>query len=154
MAAKKFKFRLDPLLSLREHREQERQKEHAAMVAEVQIQKQGLGSIDNKRLSTFDHQRARMVGRLSLAEALVCSRYLVKLKRDRMAGVEMLHALEKTAEQKRQELVKAARDRKIFELLKDKQKLRHRQEFEQLEQKDLDEVAVSSFRQKKKRGLS
>jgi flagellar export protein FliJ len=72
----------------------------------------------------------------------------MKLKRQRMAGVELLHALEKEAEQKRQKLVEASKDRKIFELLKEKQQLRHRQDIEKQDQKELDEVAVGSFRRK------
>ena len=84
-----------------------------------------------------------------MAEALICSRYLVKLKRERMAGVELLHALEKGAEQKRQELVIAARDRKTFELLREKQKLRHHTGIEKQDQKELDEVAIGMFRRKK-----
>lgn len=148
MAAKKFKFRLRPLLKLREHREKERQKEHAAAVGEVKKQKSHIDSIDTDRIGTFDCQRRRLTGSLSVAEALVCSRYLVKLKRERMAGVELLHALEKGTEQKRQELVIAARERKTFELLREKQKLRHDQGIEKQDQKELDEVAIGLFRRK------
>ncbi len=149
MAAKKFKFRLNPLLKLREHREKERKKEHAAAADEVQKHKQHLDALDTKRIETLDHQRERLTGRLSVAEALVFSRYIMKLKRQRMAGTELLHALEKEAELKRQKLVEAARDRKIFDLLKEKQQLRHRQEIEKQDQKELDEVAVSPFQRPK-----
>ena len=152
MPAKKFKFRLDPLLKLREHREKERQKDHSVAVGEVLRQKGCISSLDADRVSTLDHQRKRLSGRISTAEALVGSRYLMKLKRRRLAGVELLHALEKDAEQKRRKLVEAARDRKIFELLKEKRQLRHRQKIEKQDQKELDEVAVGPFQRKIKPG--
>ena len=145
MAAKKFKFRLDPLLNLRKHREKERQKEHAVVVDEVQKQKQLNGNLDTARVDTLDYQRSRLDGRLSVPEALICSRYIMKLKRQRMAGNELLYALQKDAEKKRAKLVEAARDRKIFEKLKEKQQLRHNFEIEKQEQKELDEVAAVSF---------
>ena len=66
----------------------------------------------------------------------------------------VIHALEKEAEQRRQKLVEAAKDRKIFELLKEKRQLRHRQDIEKQDQKELDEVAVGSFRRKKTGGDS
>ncbi len=152
MVAKKFKFRLDPLLKIREHREKERQKEHAAAVGEVRRQKSQIGALDHERIGTLDHQRQKSVGRLSVAEALICSRYLMKLKRERMASVELLHACEEGAEQKRRKLVEAARDRKIFELLKEKQQLRHSREAEKQEQKELDEVAVGSYQRRGNQG--
>ena len=152
MAAKKFKFRLEPLLKIREYREKERQKDHSAAVHEVVKQKQQLQALDHERLATLDHQRQRLIGRLSVAEALVCSRYLVKLKRQRLSGTGLLHGLEREAERKRQELVEAARERKIYELLKEKRRLRYRQEAEKQDQKQLDEVAVVAFRRHKKTG--
>jgi flagellar FliJ protein len=150
MAAKKFKFRLEPLLKIREHREKERQKDHAAAVGKVHEQKDAVEGIDNERISTMDYQRGKSVGRLLIAEALVYSRYLMRLKRERIAGVELLHGLQKEAEQKRQELVEAARERKIFDLLKEKQQQRHREEAEKADQKELDEVAVGAYRRRKK----
>ncbi len=145
MAAKKFKFRLDPLLKLRKHREKERQKEHAVAVGKVQHQKHLNGGLDTSRVETLNYQRSRLHGRLSVAEALICSRYVMKLKGERLAGTEVLHALQKEAERKRAKLVVAARDRKIFEKLREKKQSRHRQEIEKLEQKALDEVATAPF---------
>lgn len=154
MPAKKFKFRLEPLLSIKEHREKQCQKDHAVAASAVDRQKGQIAGIDRDRLETMDYQRQRSVGPLSIAASLASSRFLVKLKRDRMEGTEFLKALEKKAEEKRRILVQAARERKIFERLKEKQSLRFREEAEKAEQKELDEVAVTAFvrRGQKKRG--
>ena len=111
MAAKKFKFRLDPLLKLRKHREKERQKEHAVALSSVQKQQELNGDLDTARVDTLNFQRSLLDGRLSVPEALICSRYVMKLKRERLTGTEVLHALQKEAEKKRAKLVVAARDR-------------------------------------------
>ena len=154
MSAKKFKFRLEPLLKIREHREKERQKEHASATADVQRQRGQIDGIDRERLDTIEYQRLHSLGQLSIASALASSRFLVRLKRDRITGKEFLRALEKKAEQKRQLLVHAARERKIFESLKEKQSVRHVEEANKAEQKVLDEVAVTAFvrRNQNKRG--
>jgi len=149
MAAKKFKFRLAPLLKIREHREKERQREHAAAVDKVLQQKYALEVVDQAKQRTLESQREQLSGRISVAEALIYSRYLMKLKRDRFNGNEVLRGLEKEAERRRARLVQAARERKIFELLKEKQLARYRADLEKADQKELDEVATVGFVRKK-----
>ncbi|RKX23975.1 MAG: flagellar export protein FliJ [Candidatus Zixiibacteriota bacterium] len=151
MSAKKFKFRFEPLLKVRKHTEKERQKQLATSLKEVQDQQGMLTEMDKERLGATERQRTRMCGPISLAETLVYSRFLVKLKRQRLAGAELLHGLEKEAEQRRRKLVEAARERKIYEMLKEKQQFRHRQEMEKTEQKETDEIASSSFLRQRKR---
>jgi flagellar FliJ protein len=148
--AKKFKYRFAPMLKVKEHREKERQKELADALVRVHEQRTRLRQIDGVRLDTMERQRDRLVGAISVAEALVCSRYLMRLKRDRIAGSELLRGLERQSESRRLALVEAARERKIYDMLKDKQQLRHRQQIEKDEQKALDEVATVSFRRKSK----
>jgi len=152
MANKKFKFRLEPLLNIRKHREKERQKEHAEAQARVHHQQSSLQQMDGHRLSTLDAQRERLTGTISVAETLVCSRYLVRLKRDRMAGTELLHGLRKEEDDRRVNLVEAAKQRKIYELLREKQEKRHLEEIRKADQKELDEVAAVSDRRNKEKG--
>ncbi len=139
------------MLKVREHKEKERQKELAEAQGQVVEQKGKLTELDEHRVSTFDHQRKRLVGTISVAETLVCSRYLVRLKRDRIAGSELLRGLEREVENRRQKLVEAAKERKIYELLKEKQKTRHRKAIDKAEQKDLDEVSINVFLRKQKK---
>ena len=142
---KKFEFRLEPLLKVRSHVEKEKQKAHAAAQMSVQNQKAHLSEVESGRQKTIAHQRQVQKKRLSLAELLVCSRYLVKLKKDTMAGNKLLGALEKDAEEKRQELVEASRARKIFEKLKERQQEKYYKEAGAMEAKESDEVANTTF---------
>jgi flagellar FliJ protein len=144
VAMKKFRYRLQTLLKIKDHLEKERQKEHAASIEKVFRQETHLQTLDHKRLSTFDEQRRRMAGTISLADLLVCSRYLVRIKKERIAGNEMLAALEKETELKRQELIEASRERKKYDQLKEKLREKHVLELDKLLNKENDEVAINT----------
>ncbi len=152
MAGKKFKFRFEPMLNVRRHKEKERQKEHAEAVEKVVRQKEQLDRIDNMRLTALKQQRNHLSGSISVAEALVYSRYLMKLRRERLGGAELLHGLQLKAEERRVKLVEAAKERKIFQTLKETWQFKHMQELEKAEQKELDEIGANTDRRRKKKG--
>jgi len=147
---KKFKYRLEALLKMKEHIEKERQKKLAAKIKQVQDKQGELASVDQSRERTFDRQRQEAESNFSVAEMLVISRYLHKLKRDTVVGQELLKALMKEQEQRRQELLEASRERKKYEKLKEKQQKRHHQNTESILTKESDETAVNTYRQKAK----
>ncbi len=142
---KKFKYRLEPLLKVKSHLEKEKQKIHAASLKKVHDQKSHLTDIDRQKTSTSAFQRRTQQGAICLAELLVCSRFMLKLKKDTLAGSEMLRVMETDAEEKRQDLVEASKQRKIYEKLKERQHEKFDRELKDLEQKDADEVANTSF---------
>lgn len=141
---KKFKYRLETMLKLKEHAERERQKDHARAMGDVHRQKVKLAEIGSSRDRAVDYQRRQVQTRLSIATMLSCSRYLLKLKGETMVGREALVSLERTAEKKRQRLVDASRQRRIYERLKEKQKERYYEEIEHIEAVQLDEVALNN----------
>lgn len=142
---KKFKYRLESLLKVKEHLEKEKQKSHAHAMKQVQDQLDALDSIDHTRLQTIDDQRKIMSGRISLAEALIYSRYILKLKKDRLTGDGLLAVYEKAADGKRVELVEASRERKIYDKLKEKLKERYIKNQSHEENKQADETATTCF---------
>jgi len=145
---KKFKYRLEALLKVKEHLERERQKDHGEAVRKVMRQRDQLTDIEKKRLTTYDEQRDVLIGKMSVAEMLVYSRYLMKLKRDQLVGKQLLQALDHEAEEKRIKLVEASREKKVFEKLKERQQKKFNKEVHRLETKEDDETAVVSFRRK------
>ena len=94
---KKFRYRLESLLKVKEHIEREKQKEHAGALSQVHQQQRQLNRIDRSKDTTLNGQRSGMLGRLSVAEMLICSRYLVKLKKDMLSGSELLKVLRQKA---------------------------------------------------------
>ncbi len=145
---KKFKYRLQALLKVKEHIERERQREHASAVQKVHHQSNELDRLDLSRDSNLSQQRDQMKESLLVAEMLVYSRYLARLKRERLAGTELLKVLEEEGESKRTDLVEAAKERRVLEKLKERQMAKHIAEIEQVLTKEGDEIAVTSYRRK------
>ncbi|UCC43441.1 MAG: flagellar export protein FliJ [Candidatus Zixiibacteriota bacterium] len=145
---KKFKFRLESLLKVKEHLERERQKEHAAARERVAHQQDRLSEIDAQRQTTVKQQRQRLTGDISVADLLVCSRFLVKLKSNTLEGTEILRGLEAEADKSRDRLIDASRQKKIYEKLRERQREKHLEEMKRLENKEIDEIATNSRRQK------
>jgi flagellar FliJ protein len=145
---KKFKYRLEALLKVKEHVEKERQKEHAQAVQGVQNQKDALARLDQTKLDTLNKQRDVMQGTMSVAEMLVYGRYLQKLKREKIGGEEVLTAFEKMEKKRREKLLEAARERQIQEKLKEKQFEKHYDAILDAEIKETDEIASNNYRLK------
>jgi len=147
---KKFKYRLETLLKVKTQVEKEKQRQHALTLQKVYDQKNLLTQIDHTRQENMNRQRDYLIGSLSLAEMLIYSRYFLKLKRDTVAGREILIGLEKEEDKKRQDLVQASKERKIYDKLKEKQREKYNAEIELTEKKELDEVATNIYRRNKK----
>lgn len=148
ITVKKFKYRLQALLKIKEHIEKERQKDHAVALQKVYRQNDELDRINGSRQKNLSNQRGQMELHVSVAEMLIYSRYLARLKREQLAGSELLNVLEGEAEGKRVELVAASKDRKILEKLKEKQSAKHLAEIDQALTKESDEIALVSHRRK------
>lgn len=145
---KKFKFRLEPLKKIKEHVEKQRQKEHAVALQRVVAQKDQLDELERSRLGVMTLQREKQgqAGTVSPMELLTYSRYYLKLKRERIAGVEILRGLEIESENKRLKLVEASRQRKIYEKLKERQMEKFNKSTELILGKENDEIAANTVR--------
>ena len=143
---KKFTFRLEPLLKLRVHEENEKQKKFAAAHEKVRRQEDANRHVAENHRSLVDRQRHTLEGPLSTVILQSYARYFRKLKTEQMTGQQMLAVLKRDAEAKRRELVAAARERKKFETLKEKQLERFNAEAARREQKETDETATVTYR--------
>lgn len=146
---KKFNFRLEALLKMKKHIEKEKQKKLAISMKKVLKQKSQLNENDQTNEQVKQRQNNRTVKPFSVAEMLIYSRYIHKLKRDRLMGEQMLNVLEKDEENKRSNLMQAVRERKKYARLKDKQKDKYYQNIQEKINKETDEIAANSFRLKK-----
>jgi len=146
---KKFRYRLQALLKMKEHIEKERQKELATSLIRVQNQQRRLGELEDSRYRSYDRQRAVTAERFSVAEMLVVSRFIHRLKRESVMGAELLKVLKKDEDNKRQHLLEATKERRKYEKLKERQSERHYKEAESTLTKESDEIAISTFRQRK-----
>jgi len=146
---KKFQYRLEPILRLKAHREKEKQKVHAAAVKKIVDQENSLAAIDRDRRANQNDLKNFLTGPLSLFRLSTYSRYFLKLKKDELTGNELLKVFKKNAEEKRLKLVEATRQRKIYEMLKERRHEEYIRDYELVSQKENDEIASQSWQHKK-----
>ncbi len=146
---KKFRYRMEPLLKQRKHIENEKQKILATANKRILEQQNELSEIEVTQKNTCNSQEKKIEHPFSVADMLVYSRYVHKLKKDRMVGGEMLKVLKQDEKQKRKELLQASQERKKYEKLKEIQEEKYYTEFSDEEKKESDEIALNIFRLKK-----
>ena len=137
------------LLKMKEHVEKEKQKILALSQKKVMDQKDNLGETEQKSEKTKESQTLKSKKPFTVAEMLIYSRFIHKLKRDKLLGQQMLNVLEKDEANKRQDLLEAAREKKKYAKLKEKQQEHYYTEIDKDIAKEADEIAVNSFRLKK-----
>ena len=140
--ARRYRFPLASLLRLRERAEEERKKEFAAALQAVRQ--------EEERRERLAADRAALQGDIvQLYKDKAPFIYITATYRDigQLAG-EILRSeitqrqLEEAAEQTRQRLIEAQRDRKAMETLRDRRKEEFDRETERLEQAALDEMSI------------
>lgn len=146
---KKFRFRLEPILRLKEHLEQEKQKAHAEALHRINDQEQRLVSIRADRGKKQSQLRQNLEGSLNISLLSSYNRYFVMLNRNELTGRELLRTFEKNADEKHRELVEATKQRRIYEKLKERHREKHRKAGELLERKEQDEISSQIHQYKK-----
>lgn len=147
---KKFQYRLKALLKMTEFVEKEKQKKLAVSTKKIKNQKNLLTQIEKSRNDTCNIQRKRTENAFSVAELIVISRYIHKLKGDKMMGKELLKVLNEEEKNKRAELLEATKEKKKYEKIKEHQKGKYHKNIESMLIKEIDEIAINSYRLKEK----
>ncbi|HJV22355.1 MAG TPA: flagellar export protein FliJ [Holophagaceae bacterium] len=146
--AKRFHFRLEPLLHLRSAMEKEAERALARALQEEQVLRRNLEEIALARTASFESRRSEAGRYLDLQGWRDAERHLVALeRREHQIRVE-LQLAEGRTEACREALRRAHRDRLSLERLKERRKLQHDQEQDKLEAAQLDELAVMRFRRR------
>jgi len=146
---KKFKYRLETLLKVKEDIEKQKQRDLAATTQKVMQQKNELRKITDQNSLALDEKRNKSKDKILVSEMLIYSRYFMKLKRENVAGLELLRALNKTQEEKRLALLEASKAKKIYEELKERDLEKFNMEIKKILQKESDEIGLNVFRLKK-----
>ncbi|HJV88687.1 MAG TPA: flagellar export protein FliJ [Holophagaceae bacterium] len=146
--AKRFHFRLEPLLHLRSAMEKEAERALARALQEEQVLRRGLKEIALARTASFESRRSEAGRYLDLQGWRDAERHLVALERREHQTRVDLQLAEGRTEACREALRRAHRDRLTLERLKERRKLQHDQEQDKLEAAQLDELAVMRFRRR------
>ncbi len=95
-----------------------------------------------QRSQLIDAERQALTGTLNAGRLNTYSRYYLLLKKQEITAREILGEIRKEVAKRRDILLAATRQRKIYEKLREKHKARFQQEQKLLEQKDNDELGI------------
>ncbi|MFQ5607019.1 MAG: flagellar export protein FliJ [Candidatus Zixiibacteriota bacterium] len=142
---KKFSFRLERLLTLKQRREDQKRQALALARSRVALQSVQLTELERERVRQNTNERARLTGRLNVNLLRGFSRYYHRLKAERYAGERVKQSLDKDAAAKTEELVAASREKRTLENYRDKLKERHDRQEEKTEQAELDDLTSKRY---------
>lgn len=138
----KFRFKLEPVLTLRERAERDRQAELGAIHAERRDLEGQLRGIQDQIRDGKDQWRSSLAGSvnaLAARQTAVASLYL-QARAQRL--VLQLAGVHKRLEAARLALVEASRERRAVELLKEKRRSEWQRELSRAEDAAVDDLAV------------
>jgi flagellar FliJ protein len=144
---RKFTYRFEKILAYRRHLEKQKQRDLAQVQQVEQNQRQKLSDIADDRVRTQGEQASFLVGAIEPRRLSGYSRYYLRLRHQELTGREVLKQISKEVERKRQILIEAARQKKIYEKLKDRHWNRFQHEYNLLMQKDNDDVGQKIYLQ-------
>lgn len=141
----RFRFRLETVLKLRAAREDEKNRELAAALVQLNQEEQRYRKLVDS-LNDLDRIRAeRGNGRISarqLMQRLFFSRHLQKKCDEQKTNVCQAEAV---VQEKRREVVEAMKKRKTLERLRERKRLQYEAEVLHQEQNQLDEAGLQRF---------
>jgi flagellar FliJ protein len=145
--AQTFKFRLDPLLRIRKHAEEERK----GVLAQVQgkLNEQTSRARRYDEMISQEHHALRdgfLVGTLDPRRLAHHRRYVNSVMRGLVQTLCERAGTQKEADKARQLLIEAVKQRKVLEKLRERRQNDWRTQQDRVERADLDEMGIVSIR--------
>ena len=140
-----FEFQLQPLLDARQALEEQKQRELAEAMRYCESQNGILDNIRSSRLQMIGEYKAFEGQTVSALQLQLYSENIARYRELEEAQHECCRQAEADAEEKRQSLIEATKQKKILEKLKEKRLSAYQQELSHKENKELDESAILRF---------
>lgn len=140
--ARRFRFRLAPLLTLRMRTEEDRKKEFAAAGRAVQEERERRERLLAEQDAMRDDIVRMYADKTPFAYITATYRELGNFAGEIMRSELRQQELERVWEEVRGRLIEAQRERRALEILRDNQKAAFDREMDRLEQAQLDELAI------------
>ncbi len=138
-----FHFSLQSVLNHRTQIEQDKQRALAHLQAQMQQQKTALADLNNSAESDLaDLRQNRLTGRLEVSYLTGHRRYMMVVQRRATEMVQRMTLLQRQIDAAHAELVEAAKQRKILEKLRDRQKSRWLADQTRRELAELDDLTM------------
>ena len=148
---KKFRFKLETVLNVKERKEEQLKHELLKIQALKIQEEQLLAEVNEKRAYITREKSNENKKGIDIQSLIHFEQYIGSLLKKIDDTKNNIKVLEKKADNKREEVVEASREKKVFEKLKEKQFGEFQRVVLQNEQKVLDETAVSKFNRKEQK---
>lgn len=150
----RFRFRLEPLLKLRELREEQRKRKLAEVVKELSQYREQEEKILSQISECYDLVRSKcMKGPVEISSIIADRRYLNQLHAAKKLNDEAIEKTEYKLEYVRRELMEAKKQKDIIKKVKEKLKARFMEEERKKEDKELDDLTSSRMAWFRSRGV-
>ena len=137
---KRFRFRFQRLLEIKEKMEERRKAELGEAVAVLNQERDRLAEL--RRIQQFYRQGSRSLPGTPLDPSLLSlnSSYDQRLRREAQEQLDRIRQIEEEVEKRRQKLVDATKERRVYEILKERAVEAYQHERRRQEQMVLDEI--------------
>ena len=142
---KRFSFRFQRLLELKQRKEDQRKAELGEVMA---IFNRELDQIASLKRSFGSYRRASLAlpdQRLDASLLGINASYLLRLQREIGEQQEHIDRIESMVEDKRGKLLEATRERRVYEILKERAEEEHKRETMRQERIQLDEIGEQLY---------
>jgi len=144
--AKRFRFRLEPVLKLRKQKEDQHRRIVAGRVRQLSEARRRVACIERQITAETEAVRAtREKGIISVRGLARGRHWLTHLQRSLLETQNQVGVVEAHLAQERAELARVAKDAKAIEKLRERQERRFLQGERRAEVKELDEMAILRF---------
>lgn len=145
---KKFHFRLEPVLKIKEKALDDKMLELAKITGLYQEEEGKLGNLANKKQKVNnDLIKLYQSGEcLDIQEVQSYKDYLISLGSEMIKQEHLLIQIRKAVEEKQNAVREALKEKNILEKLKEKQSQKHYSELLQKEAIELDDIAISRYK--------
>ena len=140
-----FNFKFQSILDLKTRLEDQKKSKYGEANEELKRQKDKLNVLLEEREYQYNLMRDKGKNGLTPNELIVYNNYMERLKRSIEIQNVVVEKAKKAVEQARLELVEAAKQRKMFETLKEKQLEEYWEDYYKKEQAQLDEIVSYKY---------
>ncbi|MCL2216331.1 MAG: flagellar export protein FliJ [Defluviitaleaceae bacterium] len=144
----KFQFRLQKFLGVKEQIEDQKELEYGKALQKLEAEKIRLRELNEQRILTVESLREAVRAAISPLEVKRYNENIERLKQQIKAQEERVAAAEAFAEEKRQELIQAMKERKALEIVKENALEEFLHEVDLAERKQVDELVSFKYTDK------
>ena len=144
---KKFKFRLEVVLEMRQRELEKRQQEMAEVLKVIEEQRAKLVAINDVQKQTeMNLEKLISAEEIDITMVNGHRNYVLKLVNDAKNQENVIHRAEQLLELKKKEVQEAYKKVKSLEKLKENQEKQYMAEIDQMLAKEIDDIAVTRYR--------